>query len=492
MHHSEGKACYCKSDNEIENTEDKQLKNLLIETRENLLEIEGDLGPEHYSLRNYPDIWNPRSVLAGKLNLSLFETMPNILIGIGLMFTFIFLAIALNDAGQAMDSSNTSNARDSAMKALIGNAGGKFITSITGLLCSLLWNWQAKVQIERLQSSVNELHYHLRKVAPDTAAQAVVKSQDAVFRELLKENREQVGQLKRFETDIAVAIAKAIGCELQPAFKSLGSELTEAIKALTDRIGNMNEDALQRMISQFIEEFRGSSTSEMKEFKEALINLALNLERAGTKITADVEIAGSTFGAAAGSLETAISKAEQTVTKLDASFEKAGSVVEQGSERFEAISDKLLSNIRSVDALLGGVDSFVSKMQQTVGTINSISDSLEDAVNSQKEVSTQFKEGIPLLAKGLASAVEEINSSANAASNALSTIRVELEKTKDSLDQTVTSLSTGVDQYTDKVKSLHLILDEKIGQAIASIGASVNGLTEAFEDIADAMQKSKQ
>ena len=41
----------------IDITLDRQLKNLLNETRDNLIEIEGDLGPEFYSLRNYGDIW---------------------------------------------------------------------------------------------------------------------------------------------------------------------------------------------------------------------------------------------------------------------------------------------------------------------------------------------------------------------------------------------------------------------------------------------------
>ena len=100
---------------------------------------------------------------------------------------------------------------------------------------------------------MNEVHAALRKVAPDTAAQAIVRRQHSVFKELLAESREQVGQLKRFETDIAVAIAKAIGNELQPSFKTLGTELVQAIQLLTDRIGNMNEDALQKMISQFID-----------------------------------------------------------------------------------------------------------------------------------------------------------------------------------------------------------------------------------------------
>lgn len=470
----------------INTTKDRQLKSLLLETKDNLVEIEGDIGQEFYSLRNYADIWTARGVLTGRMNLSLFETMPNILIGAGLMFTFIFLSLALTDAGRAMD---VNSERDAAMKSLIANAGGKFITSIIGLFCSLSWNWRAKVKIDELQSRMFELHTALRKIAPDTAAQAIVKRQHSIFKEMLAESREQVGQLKRFETDIAVAIAKAIGNELQPSFKTLGTELVDAIKELTNRIGNMNEDALQKMIAQFIEEFRGTSSAEMQEFKNVLTQLAKNLEAAGVKIGTDLGNAGASFGSAAGNLETAITKTQETVQQLDSSLQRAGAVVTEGSDRFEIVSDKLFTNLRAVDGILVGVDSFIEKIQQNIGTLNNISDSLDDTVESQKVITIEFRDAIPKMSKALSDAVLEISQSSNAAAEALTSIRTELEKTTGSINQTVVSLSTGVDQYTEKVKALHLILDEKIGEAISKIGSAVMDLTDTMDDFVEALPK---
>lgn len=83
----------------------------------------------------------------------------------------------------------------------------------------------------------------------------------------------------------------------------------------------------------------------------------------------------------------------------------------------------------------------------------------------------------------------EISQSSNAAAEALTAIRTELEKTTGSIDQTVVSLSTGVDQYTEKVKALHLILDEKIGEAISKIGSAVMDLTDTMDDFVEALPK---
>ena len=472
----------------ISETQDPKIKSLLYETRDNLIEVEGDLGTEYYSLKSYSDIWTARGLLTGRMNLSLFETMPNILIGAGLMFTFMFLAWALADAGGAMGV-GSAEAKSKAMESLIANAGGKFTSSIVGLFCSLTWSWRAKVLLEKLQSTMNEVHAALRKVAPDTAAQAIVRRQHSVFKEMLAESREQVGQLKRFETDIAVAIAKAIGNELQPAFKTLGTELVQAIQLLTDRIGNMNEDALQKMISQFIEEFRGTSSAEMQEFKTVLTQLAKNLEAAGSKIGADLGAAGTTFGSAAGNLEAAITKTQETVKQLDSSLQRAGEVVSEGSDRFEIISDKLFTNLRAVDGILVGVDAFIEKIQKNIGTLNDISDSLDDTVEAQKVISIEFRDAIPKMSKALSDAVLEISQSSQTAAESLASIRTELENTKGSIDQTVVSLSTGVDQYTEKVKELHLVLDEKIGEAISKIGTAVMDLTETIDDLVEALPK---
>jgi SMC interacting uncharacterized protein involved in chromosome segregation len=334
-----------------------------------------------------------------------------------------------------------------------------------------------------------ELHAALRKIAPDTAAQAIVKRQHSIFKEMLAESREQVGQLKRFETDIAVAIAKAIGNALQPSFKTLGTELVDAIRELSNRIGNMNEDALQKMIAKFIEELRGTSSVEMQEFKNVLTQLAKNLENAGIQIGTDLGNAGASFGSAAGKLETVITKTQETVEQLDSSLKRAGTVVSEGSDRFEIVSDKLFTNLRAVDGILVGVDAFIEKIQKNIGTLNNISDSLDDTIESQKAITIEFRDAIPKMSKALSDAVLEISQSSNSAAQALTAVRTELEKTTSSIGQTVVSLSTGVNQYTDKVTALHLILDEKIGEAISKIGSAVMNLTDTIDDLVDALPK---
>lgn len=150
-------------------TPDEVLRFLIRETQAGLIDlpsVENDATPTHtsYSFRSHAETWTVRDALGGRLNLSLFETMPNLLIGFGLMCTFVFLAVALQQAGLALNALDVSaRQQDQALQSLIATAGGKFITSIAGLFCSLVWNWRAKISLGALQTSIDALCHTLRK-----------------------------------------------------------------------------------------------------------------------------------------------------------------------------------------------------------------------------------------------------------------------------------------------------------------------------------------
>jgi len=473
----------------IESTASGRIKDLLLECKRNLITINGDLGPEKYCLKPYSDIWSARKVLAGKMNLSLYETMPNLLIGVGLMFTFGFLAWALNDAGIAMKG--TGNTQKVALENLIATAGGKFITSIAGLIASLLWNWRAKVSIETLESTIDELEINLRTIASDNAPQAVIHAQLSIFNEILYENREQVGQLKRFETDIAVAIAKAIGNALQPAFEKLGQELIQSLNTLSDRISSINEDALKDVMEKFLDGIRGSSTQEMENFKRTLDDLSKKLDTAGNNIGTKIGDAGAAFGSSVEILEKTITKTNETVIQLESSLEKAKDIAGEGSSMLEGVVNGLVTAVSGVGNVITDVDAFLKKIESSTESLNLVADSLDNTVASQKVISEEFKLGIPSMSNALKDAINEINLGTTASREALSSLRADFETTRESVDETVTLLTNGLTDYSDKVANLHSKLDEKLAQAVSSINSTIVTLEETMDDFIESLPKAK-
>jgi hypothetical protein len=473
----------------IEATKSGRIKDLLLECKRNLITINGDLGPEKYCLKPYSDIWSARKVLAGKMNLSLYETMPNLLIGAGLMFTFIFLALALTEAGTAMKGTGDTQKR--ALEELIATAGGKFITSIAGLVSSLIWNWAAKVSIEKLESAIDELEVNLRTIASDNAPQAVIHAQLSIFNEILYENREQVGQLKKFETDIAVAIAKAIGNALQPAFDKLGQELIQSLNTLSERISSINEDALKEVMEKFLDGIRGSSAQEMENFKRTLDDLSNKLDAAGNNIGTRIGDAGAAFGNSVEILEKTITKTNETVTKLDLSLEKAKDIAGEGSSMLEGVVNGLVAAVSGVGNVITDVDAFLKKIESSTESLNLVADSLDNTVASQKVISEEFKLGIPSMSNALKDAINQINLGTTASREALSSLRADFETTRESVDNTVIQLTSGLADYSDKVANLHSTLDEKLAQAVSSINSTIVTLEETMDDFIESLPKAK-
>ncbi len=472
----------------IDSTKDARIVDLLQECKRNLMTIPGNLGAKQYCLKPYSDIWTARNILAGRIKLSLYETMPNILIGVGLMFTFIFLALALNDAGQAMSGNQES--RDAALKGLIATAGGKFITSIAGLFSSLVWNWGGKLLIEKLESTTNDLDAHLRVIVPDNAPQATIQAQLGMFHDMLMQNREQVNQLKRFETDFALSISSSIGKALEPLFNDLSHKLIDAFDNLTDRISRINEEALKNIMDKFLEAIKGGSAKELEQFRKTLVEVSEKLNTAGIGAGVSLAQAGDSFGSAISALEKTVTKTNETMQGLESGLQRANEFTNEGATKLEFVLSGLIGSVNGIDKVITNVDSFVQKIQSSTESLGLIAHSLDGTVASQEVLSKEFSVGIPAMSSALKDAVNEIKLGTDASREALSALRAEFESTKSSIDQTVNHLTSGVSDYSNKVVQLHFKLDEKLAQAISSIHSTIVTLEQTMDDFVESLPKT--
>lgn len=107
---------------------------------------------EEYVMYGTPrDLWNPTALLARKLNLGLAEAIPNILVGVGLFFTFVFLSWALVGTTTALTEASSSKETEAAISQLLRIAGGKFLTSLAGLGASIIWTVLYRRSLTKLQ-----------------------------------------------------------------------------------------------------------------------------------------------------------------------------------------------------------------------------------------------------------------------------------------------------------------------------------------------------
>ena len=443
-------------------THDDELKFLLRETEAGLIDLPAQQGANlsqraSYSFRSHADTWNVRSVLGGRLNLALFETMPNLLIGFGLMCTFIFLAVALQQAGLALNALDVSaREQDQALQSLIATAGGKFITSIAGLLCSLLWNWRAKTSLENLQTSIDALCHTLRARVPDNAAEASVRMQLALFQDILDENRTQVGQLRRLEGDFADAVGESLARNMQPAFDKLAT-LADSIQISSQSFGNAGTQA------------------------------AGELSKAGVALTQGMESGLTSFNDAVGMLTQAVQTTRGTVTELDAALERINHSGHQGAIQLESLLSKFGQTITTVQNAMRGLEGTVGLIQQTAEAFKGSATTIENSVALQRAAATDFKDALVPMNQALGRTVETLQTSAQAADAALGQVRTHMQDAQEALQGTVSAITQGVSGYTEQVADLHIKMDQHLATAVNQLGGSISNLEEVLDEFIDAL-----
>ncbi len=389
-------------------TPDEVLRFLLRETQAGLIDLpfaggNAELSTTSYSFRSHAETWTVRDALGGRLNLSLFETMPNLLIGFGLMCTFIFLAVALQQAGLALNALDVSaRQQDQALQSLIATAGGKFITSIAGLLCSLVWNWRAKISLGNLQACIDRLCHTLRSKIPDNAAEASMRVQLSLFQEILQQNHAQVAELKRLEGGLTNAGSQAAG----------------------------------------------------------------ELSKAGAELTQGISTGMASFGDAVQLLAQTIQNTNSTVTTLDGALSRAAKAGQQGAHQIESLMAQLSQTLEHLQTVMGGLQSSADKVDATADKFQSSASAIERAVTTQQETANTFKDSahtteqaLETVRTHLMDAQKALNGTVDALTKGVSAYSTQVAGLHTKMDQ---HLATAVNQLGGSITNLEEVLDEFI------------------------------
>jgi hypothetical protein len=106
--------------------------------RETLIEPTGSEPSSDKAVRNTERPQNYFNMSEAGLRFPLYRAMPNLLVGIGLLLTFVGLVTALYFTTEALNSAHDLDASQDALKNLLHAASFKFYTSVAGLGGSIL------------------------------------------------------------------------------------------------------------------------------------------------------------------------------------------------------------------------------------------------------------------------------------------------------------------------------------------------------------------
>lgn len=278
------------------------------------------------------------------------KVVPGLFVSISLFLTFLGLVSALNSMteGSGINSATMTN--------LLSIASAKFIMSLTGLLCSIIFTIEMKRRAQKLQILVSRLCSNIEDnlsfiSLEDLAAEQLIatREQREHFRLIGMELVAELGRPLREE--LPDAISKAIANAIDPL---LGKLQTTGV----DNVGSMVKD----LSAQFTD-----------GVGKALADASLSLSNAGDRIAQLSDRMDQSSGKMGLEMEAAVGRLAQSLDELHNTMRSAGNDASgsfsKGAEELLAIISSTLNSIRrnteessrsmkeAVDGMVGAAES---------------------------------------------------------------------------------------------------------------------------------------
>ena len=332
--------------------------------------------------------------------------MPGILVGLGVLGTFLGLSLSLLQAFPLL----TDQKLESAINILISGASVAFFTSVFGLGCSLLFNFCSDNKISILQKSLNEFNFSLEK------SLKLVTEEHLLVRHL-EELQQQSRHLDSMDERIALKMGdlfEQMGSKIQESISQGNQNISE--KFLSDIIDKMNQgmgdfskkqmenldktlNALQEYIPALILKLEKSQkeneekTKEIIEYltiiskdnqtqiNELFIESAQNIKSVFQDITQNLKQGmNQTLSSSSGELRNLITSLGEINQKI----------LQQTNESKTAYQDELNETAQKLHSFTDRLEKAVSEIKEVTDTnIRQALASFSQTIEQQKQIATK-------------------------------------------------------------------------------------------------------
>ncbi len=317
----------------------------------------------------------------------------NIMVGAGLILTFLGLIYVLTVAAQGMSSSGSDVAQAQvSLIALLTASAAKFCTSAGGLIASILLRFGDHELTKRVNSQTSGMCTLLERGLLYLPPQKLAAEQ-------LEELRLQSRELKSFNTDLAFQISERMGAQftaaMAPVADSLGA-LNASMASMTDGLREGLKGGAADAISAAASGELRALGQTLNALREQLEGLSGHVGSSGEDAARQIRAAGSDFREAAENIRSAFDRLSSDVNGLGMRM------VEQGDLAAQAQSD----------ALARIVDGLEAAQARSSAVISSAVSALESAgrhaaSDLQEGLSVALKQGVAESQATFHHAVEE-------------------------------------------------------------------------------------
>jgi len=318
-------------------------------------------------------------------NEHLFDFIPHLFPTLGILFTFLGIAIGLWN----FDSNNI----EKSIPELMNGLKTAFLVSIFGVALLVGFSFWTNIKKKKLEEGVlseetqaiKNLIEAIRELRNDFAstdeAGNTIKPGN-VFRDIYKESQKQSTSLQTFSADLALTISAGFEQILNNPTEGVVAEL-KLVKAEIESLGNKLKDPATDMTQNIVKELQESMGKMIEEFKTSMSGDTKN----------EMERLAGLLGQAGGSLADFPAKLQNMTDNLNENFRGLQEMVQQISKQTlsqsEESTNQMKMQVEDMSKILREQVGGLQTGQQTLLTEQSknlqVSENLLSAFNTSIE-----------------------------------------------------------------------------------------------------------
>lgn len=289
----------------------------------------------------------------------LHAAMPNLLVGVGLLLTFLGLSLALSAAGSIVGGDKVT--RDTGLEGLLNTASAKFVFSLVGLMCSIGYTVGRGWCLHHADRALDAFLVALEERIPLATAAALQAEANGILRQSLD-------QQELFSNQLAVSIGAKLDEALDTRLGEHIGPLREAIERLSGSLGTKSEDTMHTMLEEFLKQLRGGTDGAMQQVVTTLADVSASM--------AEVRMG---LSEAAGRMATAADQmAMQMGTQTDAAMGRIAKQMEGLVDQLRVLAKQ--SSDAGTDAMLQAAAQIATAGDGFTRSAQNVASSLEKAV----------------------------------------------------------------------------------------------------------------
>lgn len=380
-----------------------------------------------------------------------WRIVPGLFVTTGLFLTFLGLISALNSMAAPAGTGSADVNID--INGLLTIASAKFIMSLTGLLCSIVFTIVLRVGTGRIDQAIHDLCGAIERRLTFISLEELAVEQLATTRE----------QREHFRT-IGLELVAELGRPLREELPAhISKSIGEAMSPLLQQVGQIGATGMEGMV-------RDLSSRFSDDVGRALSQASDKLMIAGERISELSARMDQSSGRMGSEMDNAVVRLAQTVDDLRAAMgataQTASTALTQGAEQLLSAMNETLKGIRdNTGEGARAISSAALEMRQAA-----------EAFRAELEEATKTGSG---------AAREQMQVASQAASNAIDGAGISI---LDAFDKRAGDIAKAAEAFSSKTASDLLDPLGQVSERLKSVVAELNGSMSSLGRFSDGIR----